>query len=468
MAGNIIAVILGLIAMAFVITRKSNVVYLLFFILFFQGLFEIFGISMSLIKYMIELLVWSYFLIALLDRNSPQRHIPGIFIFIGFLVFYIIAIILAGSINLDSYSYFRHHLNAFLLFAATYLYSYSPKRLFSINRFIFFLMVLQILSSAVKLYIYGRSEEYVGTMVITSGTMHTIFPIFAIIFMTYAWMYLGKERRYLLYIAGFMFMGWVGDKRGIYFYLAAILIILFWRRLREKRKGRLIPVSVIRWAPLIPFLIAGVVYFGVRLTPSLNPERKVWGKYDGQFLTSYLYYYNVMEGQQGDYRGRLGGTYILVREFVQGKGIMIRREVNTRTLLTGFGPNRHVGATPERLRKLEAAGIYRPPGFQYTGFTQSLLATGIIGVSFLLWLFIYYIRKVGGTSRLQELNPYWKTIVNSTALLGVLFLFDYFTYSGTFYSNNTIYLTFFFFVGQSLKPDLLTKYNTGEYPSKLI
>lgn len=468
MAGSIIAVIVGLVTLAFIVTRKSNMVYVLFLVVFMQGLLEIMGVSMSLLKAIIEVLVWCYFLMVLFDRNSPPQHIPGVFILLGFVIFYLIAILLAGSLNFDSYSYFRHHLNAFIIFAATFLYSFPPRRLFSINRFIFFLMVLQIAASVVKLYVGGRSEEYVGTMVITTGTLHTIFPIFAIIFMVYAWIYLGREKHYLLYIVGFLFMGWVGDKRGIYFYLVIVLALLFWRRFRTQQKGRFIPVSVLRWAPLIPVIIAGIFYLGVRLTPTLNPEKKIWGSYDAQFLTTYLYYYNVMDVKKDDYRGRFGGTYILVREFFRGDGVMIQRKVSTKTVLTGFGPDRHIGLIPERIRKLESIGIYRPPGFLYTGFTQSLLATGFIGVIFLLWIFLFYIRKVSKVSRMHDLNPYWKTIVNSTSMLGVLFLLDYFTYSSTFYSNNTIYLTFFFFVGQALKPDLLSKYNTEEYPSKLI
>lgn len=468
MAASIIAVIVGLVILAFIITRKSNMVYILFLIVFMQGLLEIIGVSMPIVKFMIEALVWSYFLMALFDRNSPQRHIPGVFIFIGFALFYIIAIILSGSLNFDSYSYFRHHLNAFLIFAATYLFNFPQNKLFKINRVVFFLMVLQIGASVVKLYVGGRSEEHVGTMVVTTGTLHTVFPIFAIIFMVYAWICMGGKYRYLFYIAGFLFMGWVGDKRGIYFYLVIILAILAWRRFRTQRKGRFIPVSVLKWAPLIPVIIVGVFYLGVRLTPTLNPEKKIWGSYDAQFLTTYLYYYNVMDIEKDDYRGRFGGTYILVREFFRGEGIMIQRKVNTKTVLTGFGPDKHVGIIPERITKLEAAGIYRPPGYLFTGFTQSLLATGIIGVVFLLWLFLYYIRKVSEVSRVEELNPYWKTIANSISMLGVLFLLDYFTYSATFYSVNTIYLTFFFFVGQALKPDLLTKYNNEEYPSKII
>jgi hypothetical protein len=452
----------------FSVLRKVNFLYALFFVIYFQGVFSILDIPMGGIKAVIEMLVWLFFLIALFEKGSSARHIPGTTLFLAFTLFYLVASILNRTLNFDSFSYFRHHLNAFLLMAAVYMFPFQPTKLFRINRFVFFLFVIQILASAIKLALVGRSEEHVGTMVITTGTMHTIFPIMAIIFMAYAWIWLGRKRKYLLYILGFMFMGWVGDKRGIYFYIVVILGVLFWRWFRTEKRGHFIPVRFLRWAPLFPLIMVMIFYLGLRLTPTLNPEKKVWGSYDPEFLASYFYYYNIKDSKNEDYRGRFGGTYILLSEFFKGNGLMIRREIDTRSVLTGFGADKHVGVVSERISKLEAAGIYRPPGVISTGFTQSLLATGVIGVILLVWFFLFYSRKVSKISHNPELNPYWRVILNSTSMLGLLFLLDYFTYSPTFYTNNTIYLTFFYFVGQSLKPDLMTKYNTVPYPSKLI
>jgi hypothetical protein len=468
MTDYILAFVIFIPIAIFALLRKINSLYALLFVIYFQGVFSMLDIPMGVIKGVIEILVWLFFLIALFEKNSASKHIPGTTIFIILALFYILAAVLNQALNFDSFSYFRHHLNAFLLFAAVYMFPFPPHKLFRINRFVFFLFVIQILASVIKLYLVGRSEEHVGTMVITTGTMHTVFPILAIIFMVYAWVWLGKHRRYLFYTLGFLFMGWVGDKRGIYFYLVIILGLLFWRRFRTERRGSFIPASVLRWAPFAPLIIIAIFYLGLRLTPTLNPEKKIWGSYDPEYLISYFYYYNIKDTKNEDYRGRFGGTYILVNEFFRGNGLMIRRPVDAKSVLTGFGADKHVGIISERITKLEAAGIHRPPGVIYTGFTQSLLATGVLGVILLLWLFLFYTSRVSRVSHNPELNPYWKVILNSTSMMGVLFLLDYFTYSPTFYTNNTIYFTFFYFVGQSLKPDLLANYNTAPYPPKLI
>ncbi len=459
MSGTIIAIIIGLVSLAFILNRKSNILYVLFFVIYMQGLFSIMGVSMPLVKATIEILIWVFFFLALFDRNTRSRHIPGIMIFIAFSIFYLIAILLSKSLNFDAYSYFRHYLNAFLMVSGAYMFNFSPVKLFRINRFVFFLFILQIVASIIKYIILGPYEEYVGTMIITTGSLNTVFPLIAIVYMIYAWFHMGRKPRYLLYVLGFLFMGWVGDKRGIYFYLVIILFLIFWKRFRDRQRGSFIPVTAIWWSPVIVAALIGIFYLGVRLTPSLNPEKKVWGSYNAKFLSSYIYVYNVKEQRTGDYRGRFGGTYLILYEFFTGNGIMIRQPVTATTLLTGFGADNYVGDVGERIIKQQKAGILRVTGIISTGFTQSLLATGILGVILMLWFYFYYIKKVSQISKIPELNPYWKTIASGTFMMGTIFILDYFTYSSTFNMINTVYLTFFWFIGQLIKPDLLDRYN---------
>lgn len=468
MSQTILAILIGVPLLIFGLLRKSNILFVLILIIYFQGVFSMLGFSMTIVKAVIEVLVWLFFIIALLDRATENRHLPGIMIILGMTITYLIGLILSGALNFDAYSYFRHYMNAFLIFAGTYMYAFRPKTLFRLNRFVFFLFLIQIVASIVKYFTIGRSEEHVGTMIITTGSLNTVFPLYAMAFMIYAWLHLGRKWRYLFFAMGFLFMGWVGDKRGIYFYLMVLLAFLFWKRFRDNRKGRFIPVSFIWWSPLIVMGMIGVFYLGVRLTPSLNPEKKVWGRYDGKYLSSYIYVYNIMDQSSGDYRGRFGGTYLVLSEFFTGEGFMIKQKATVKTILTGFGADKYVGDVAERLEKQRDIGIIKARGLIDTGLIQSLLATGILGVVFLLWLYFYYIRRVSAVSRFAGLTPYWKTIASGTFLMGVVFILDFFTYSSTFNTINTVYLTFFFFVGQLIRPDFMERYNTEESPSYLI
>ncbi len=468
MSQTILAILIGVPLLVFGLLRKPNILFVLFLLVYVQGLFSILGFSMTLVKVTIEVLLWFFFFIALLDRSTKNRHLPGIMIIIGFSIVYLIGLILSGALNFDAYSYFRHYINAFLIFAATYMYSFKAKTLFRLNRFIFFLFILQIVASVIKYFTIGRSEEHVGTMIITTGSLNTIFPLMATVFMLYAWLHLGRKWRYLFFLFGFLFMGWVGDKRGIYFYLVLLLGFLFWKRFRDNRKGNFMPVSFIWWSPVIVLGLVGIFYLGVRLTPSLNPEKKVWGRYDSKYLSSYIYVYNIMDRSSGDYRGRFGGSYLVISEFFTGEGLMIKQKASVKTILTGFGADKYVGDVKERLKKQEDIGIIKARGLIDTGLTQSLLATGILGVIFLLWFYFFYIKRVSAVSRSDDLTPYWKTVASGTFLMGIIFILDFFTYSSTFNTINTVYLTFFFFVGQLIRPDFRERFNTEESPDYLI
>jgi hypothetical protein len=453
--------------MIFTIIRKVNALYSLLFVLYFQGIFSILGIQMGVVKAVIEGLVWFFFAIALFDKNTISRQIPGFLLFLLLSVFYVVAIILSNTLNFDAYSFYRHYLNGFLLLAAVYMYPFPAAQLYRLNRFVFFLFILQVFASFVKFALIGQYEEYAGTMIITNGSVNTIFPLLAIIFMLFAWFYLGRERKYILYTLGFVFMGWVGNKRGIYFYLVIILFLVIWKRFRDIRQGSFLPMSVIRFIPLGLAMLISIFYLGVRLTPSLNPDRKIWGRYDSEFLASYLYTYNLMDESTGDYRGRFGGTYVLLQDAISGGGLALKNPT-LQSNLVGFGPDKIVGDVGIRYERQRQVGLIRLSGTIGTGFTNLFIGLGVLGVIFTTWFFMFYSRRVSGISKLRELSPYWKTIASSTFMLGPLFLIDFYTYSASFNTTNTIYLTFFFFVGQLLKPDLLSKYNNDECPKKLF
>ncbi len=451
----------------FTILKKVNALYSLMFVLYFQGVFSILDFPMSLVKTIIEVLCWLFFFIALFNRNTLSRSLPGFFLFGLFTIFYLTAIILTKTMNFDAYSFYRHYLNGFLLLSAVYMYPFAQSQLFRINRFVFLLFILQVFASVFKLIIIGQYEEFAGTMVVSNGSMNTIFPLFAICFLVFAWFNMGRKRKYILYSFGFIFMGWVGGKRGIYFYLIILILMIIWKRFRDMRKGSFLPLSVIRFTPIGILLFITIFYLGVRLTPTLNPDHKTWGRYDSEFLASYLYTYNLVDEKTGDYRGRFGGTYVLLQDAISGGGLALKNPT-LKSNMVGFGPDKIVGDVGIRYERQRQIGIFRLSGTIATGFTNVFIGLGLLGVIFTVWFFMYYNRKVSFVSKLPGLNPYWKTIASATFLLGPIFLMDFFTYSTSFNTNNTLYMTYFFFCGQLLKPDLLTTYNNENYPKKLF
>ena len=71
-------------------------------------------------------------------------------------------------------------------------------------------------------------------------------------------------------------------------------------------------------ALLLPFLPL-IFYAGVRLNPTLNPERKVWGSFDFNYMMDYTTDYSLgTESKRNDEMayGRVSSTILLIKKII--------------------------------------------------------------------------------------------------------------------------------------------------------
>ncbi len=172
----------------------------------------------------------------------------------------------------------------FLLRDAVYKRNQSQQLL----RLFYEIVFIQIIISVLKFIIFQGSqiESLVGTVAIIGGEMGTLLPILGFIVLYFY--HDGKLNKWdwVLFVAGLLLIGYTTGKRAIWFILPVVIMAF---------------LVYVKGIKLNKYLILGlcaapiVFYFGARLTPSLNPEHKVWGSFDWDYVFGYAEEYQFGE-----------------------------------------------------------------------------------------------------------------------------------------------------------------------------
>ena len=156
--------------------------------------------------------------------------------------------------------------------------------------------LMQILISIVKLIAFRQPiEGLVGSFSIAGGAMGTTIPILWFIVL---WLYRkGQFQKWdWLYILGLLFVGFTSSKRAVMLVLPVVVcaFLFFVQGIKLKRYA----IGVMALIPLL-------FYLGVRLTPTLNPENKIWGTFEWEYVWDYAESYQFgkqgIEGQMKEY-----------------------------------------------------------------------------------------------------------------------------------------------------------------------
>lgn len=152
--------------------------------------------------------------------------------------------------------------------------------------------LMQILLSIIKMPLIGwQMEGLVGSFSIIGGAMGTTIPILWFIIL---WRHKrGQFGKWdWLYILGLLLVGFTTGKRAVMFILPLVVAAFFIYVPKLRLQRTTIAYAII----LIPLLL----YLGVRLTPTLNPEHQIWGSFDWEYAMGYAETYQFgEEGLQG-------------------------------------------------------------------------------------------------------------------------------------------------------------------------
>jgi len=171
------------------------------------------------------------------------------------------------------------------------------------------LIMFQAIFSIVKLIVIGMRENIIGSISDTGGGIGIGYAIMGTILY---WAMNNKELKGKdwIYVLSFLMIPIASNKRAIWFIYPIIILLIMYNKITRLSARRVAYIII-----LLPFLI----YFGFRLNPTLNPERKLWGSFDINYGLNYaLSYSGVSEEQlESTYaQGRWGASWAILKNTV--------------------------------------------------------------------------------------------------------------------------------------------------------
>lgn len=292
--------------------------------------------------------------------------------------------------------------------------------------FLYEVVILQIIISIFRLLIFRTQYEgLVGSFTISGGGVGTSFPIIGFYILYIYRKGVFKKLDWLL-IVGLFLLGWTTGKRAVWIILPVVIMLFF---------------SYVRGVRLNKYMILGLlafpimIYFGARLTPTLNPDHQVWGSFDLQHVWDYANKYqfgeegiegqreNIQESQQVTYDG---GVYGLQNEQIEAAGrgnatielfkLIFGPRSLTEQDIWGTGLSSFYSTTYEEFDKLPLTIhlAYKGAG---TGFFQMYATLGVVGAMLMI---------------IFSLIPYFRIKHRRIKwVMMVFFLYDYFMYNAT-------------------------------------
>ena len=435
----------------FIIQYRGKGLPLLIIFLFFGGMFSDLGGKNVFEAYKILTLIWAVFLFVrykLLPQNELIRQMQSknetkkiarnfgsgrrinpkeikqyrylIFSFSIFLIYFIIT------------SFFLNGDNFFLVFAQLSKYTIpvllffvmskvKPQRrnLLILNKLFGQLIIIQILFNVAKLLIIGHPYEgLVGSITgIAGGGAGTSFPLLGLCWLELNTNMVVTNRKSILLIIGLLFIGFMTGKRAIWF-IFPILFILMSIYVCKKQYFKKMAVIIL----LLPLFI----YAGFRLIPSLNPDDKIWGRFDPEYAWNYAVKYST--GKESDSNniktgvGRIGALTLVWNKITN-------LDSYTKNTLFGYGCE-YINAAD--------AKYYNNSNYYFginhrgslTGIIMLFFSIGLLGVA----LFLLYLIQLFTSIRYGRLK--W-------TLFGLV-CFDYIFYNGQIINQPGMQVFFLF------------------------
>lgn len=296
------------------------------------------------------------------------------------------------------------------------------------NRLIGLLLLIQVVISAYKFILFGGHywEGMVGTFgEVMGGGAGTAFPLVAL-----CWVAINSNMdirnwKSWLFIAGLLLLGMAAGKRAVILLFPILFFVLSIYVCKKKYSNRL--WGIIAVAPLL-------FYFGVRLTPSFNPEKKVWGSFDLEYMLTYTENYSMGKVEEGEerqeYTGRVGSALAFWKIFI---------DTDNYTQKTVFGEGLERTYTSSKDRE-----TYDQFGRDYgldhrgdiTGVLMMYIAVGVVGV-LLFVLYYWFLFRLVRYKRLR-----W--------VLSALLMFDFVFYNSTMNRDPFVSMLLMFVIVYSL------------------
>lgn len=404
---KLIYVTLAIFGLIYILRKREVTLLRLIIVMGFS-----YGIIFSVSEQLLKIYKLSLFLLIFYEviRNFDMKTYSYNIILGLFSICFLVSFFISDSVLFSSIMYFTDFFKFFLL--GLYLLIIDDLNKEDVD-LVFELIVLQIIFSVVKLVIIGFNESVVGTIAYYAGSIATMFPILAIIFI---YKYYGKSfsnKQMLYWAIGLLLISVASNKRAIWFFYPAILIFLFYNTGKLKMTFNRI-ILILLMPPIL-------IYFGLRINPSLNPEAKVWGSFNPKYAMDYIIEYNFdVEAYErtGLIHGRLWGNVHTLKKLNKFENVHY---------WFGYGTDIFRGQWKNTI--FESLGYHH---HSITAAVEIFIGLGIIA----LILFIIFNIKI--------INHLKETLPQLYLPMLLFFIFDFIFYNGSFFSNDASIILFMF------------------------
>ncbi|MFR9606675.1 MAG: hypothetical protein SNI42_06740 [Rikenellaceae bacterium] len=296
--------------------NKSNVAQYIIF-LFTVGIAADMGRLLSLGNtashiYLLTSAIWGIFL---LHKYGFTIRRGILFSYIIYIIYFVTCSIIIHKDNalLVTSQSFKYTVPLIVFFVVdAYIVASKRKGVILIHKVLNDIIIAQILFCLFKLCVLQATQEgLVGSLTgRDGGGAGTSFPLLCMLWLAFV-SKMKFSRKFWYYTLGFIFIGFMTGKRAIWLVFPLEFIVLYiYYRAKDIS-------SLIKYIVPALLIVCGFLYFGVKLSPTLNPDKKVWGRFDLEYTYSYIISYSggseTSAGKtsinEGD--GRLGAALLL-------------------------------------------------------------------------------------------------------------------------------------------------------------
>lgn len=387
--------------------RKDNI-SLLFILLSWPRVFFFYGKTIENMYKIAMLLLCVYLFYQLYIYRTYQKRERWLLVtFTLFSIQFILSVFLYTqntiTIVLSQYSRYVEILLLYFIVKHT-IYNGKGERLLAL---FYDIGLMQIIISVFKMFAIGwQMEGLVGSFQIIGGEMGTTIPILWFIIL---WYYRkGQFGKWdWLYVLGLLLVGFTTGKRAVMFILPVVVAAFMIYVPKLRLKSSTIAMTIL----LVPLFL----YLGVRLTPTLNPEHKIWGSFDWEYAIGYAETYQFgkegLQGQsdaitQADEHIQYAGGAIIgqKKQYIEAEGrggatvAMLRLLIGEYETIDqdwwGLGFNSMYSTDYDQFDKLPLTIHLNHKG-SATGIFQSYVTTGLLGALCTIlfsFAFLFYCR----------------------------------------------------------------------------
>lgn len=417
-------------------------VYLLFIISFTKGILELLGINETYLQLVIDIFILIIFSISILFILQNRKIIfPGLKIFITLFTLIIISFLL-NDVTLLQLSLFLRKLFIYILFFYAIINidfeKYQKENFFNL---LVFLFSIQVIAALIKLFVLGGTQEkIVGTMSVMEGSLATIMPLLAVSFLVSLYLYYNRIK-FVIIILLFVSIGLISNKLGILFYLFILFILLTFFYTNKISKTSLFNISFIKYMMKVGLYLIIIFMLFVSLNPRANPEHKVGGSIDIEYLIEFTKDYNTLElkGSTVEADGRADAPIVALDKLSKG-GLF--------NILLGYGPGDIVQSSFLKYNDplLEKYNI----GYGgRLGQVWIMMQLGVLGLVVFSIFHIFLFKRIYDKYKISKLN---NQSIRLLSVLGIsiVFFIDFFTYSSQMLYSSGVVIFYYYSIYYSL------------------